>query len=177
MRVDGGAHRLVVALHHAARRLRIEPLVQRRRADEVGEDDRDDLARAGVGRLARRGVDGGRGARGPQRAPHSPQNFSPASYGAPQPAQASASARAALGAELPPGAVLVAAGGAGHGALRCAHSSGEAEEDHQRAVETQQVVVRQPADACPEFGLTTPRQREQDLYAGTKTNVDRVGGS
>ena len=39
VRVDGGAQRRVVALHHAPRRLRVEALVQRGRADEVGEDD------------------------------------------------------------------------------------------------------------------------------------------
>ena len=53
------AHRRVVALHEAARRLGVEALVQRRRADEVGEDDRHDLARAGVG-SGRRAASGAR---------------------------------------------------------------------------------------------------------------------
>ena len=42
---DRLAHHLVVAVHQATDRLRIEAFVQRRRSDQVGEDDRDDLAR------------------------------------------------------------------------------------------------------------------------------------
>jgi hypothetical protein len=49
LRVDRGAEGLVVALHHAARRLRVEPLVERGRADEVREHDRHDLPRARIG--------------------------------------------------------------------------------------------------------------------------------
>ncbi len=52
VRVDDRTQRLVVALHHAPRRLGVEPLVERRRADQVGEDDRHHLARAGVDRRA-----------------------------------------------------------------------------------------------------------------------------
>jgi hypothetical protein len=52
--LDRRAHRAVVAVHEAAHGLRVEPLVQRGGADQVGEDDRDDLAR-------RRGFAGGRG--------------------------------------------------------------------------------------------------------------------
>ena len=36
---DGAAQRPVVAIHQAGDGLRIEALVQRRRADEIGEDD------------------------------------------------------------------------------------------------------------------------------------------
>src|SRR5205823_14325934 len=42
---DRLAHHLVVAVHQATDGLRIEAFVQRRRSDQVGEDDRDDLAR------------------------------------------------------------------------------------------------------------------------------------
>ena len=42
---DDRMQRPVVAVHQAAHGLRVEAFVQRRRADEVGEDDRDDLAR------------------------------------------------------------------------------------------------------------------------------------
>ena len=45
VRLDRGPHRPVVALHEAAGGLRVEAFVQRRRSDQIGEDDRDDLAR------------------------------------------------------------------------------------------------------------------------------------
>ena len=51
---DGGRHRAVIAVHPAPRGLGVESLVQRDRADQVGEDDRDDLARGRVGRGPRR---------------------------------------------------------------------------------------------------------------------------
>src|SRR5262249_25076501 len=47
-RLDDGAERPVVAVHQGAGRLRVEAFVERRRPDEVGEDDRDDLACTGV---------------------------------------------------------------------------------------------------------------------------------
>src|SRR5207249_3882285 len=43
--VDRRARRRVVAVRPAPDGLRIEAVVQRRRSDQVGEDDRDDLAR------------------------------------------------------------------------------------------------------------------------------------
>jgi hypothetical protein len=52
-----GAHRPVVAVHQAAGGLRVQSFVQRRRSDQVGEDDRDDLAGLGGARL--RGHQGG----------------------------------------------------------------------------------------------------------------------
>jgi len=45
--LDRNAHGAVIALHHAADGLGIEPLVQCRRADQIREDDRDYLARFG----------------------------------------------------------------------------------------------------------------------------------
>ena len=48
VRFDRDAHRAVVAVHHAAHGLGVEPFVQRRRADEIGEHDRDHLARDGA---------------------------------------------------------------------------------------------------------------------------------
>ena len=51
MRFHHRAHRAVVAVHQAAGGLRIQALVQRRRSDQVGEDDRDDLAGLGSGGL------------------------------------------------------------------------------------------------------------------------------
>jgi hypothetical protein len=50
----------VVAVHQVAGGFRVETLVQRRRPDQVGEDDRDDLARLGSISLGR----GERGAAG-----------------------------------------------------------------------------------------------------------------
>src|SRR5262249_51242521 len=43
--LDDGVQRLVVAVHQGAGGLRVEALVERRRADQIGEDDGDDLAR------------------------------------------------------------------------------------------------------------------------------------
>jgi len=43
--LHGGRHRAVVAIHEAARGLGLESFVERDRADQVGEDDRHDLAR------------------------------------------------------------------------------------------------------------------------------------
>jgi hypothetical protein len=48
--VDGGGHRAVVAVHQPARGLGVEAFVQRDRADQIGEHDRDDLARDRIGR-------------------------------------------------------------------------------------------------------------------------------
>ena len=48
VRLDRRAHGAVVALHQPAHRLRVEALVERGRADQVGEEDRDDLARDAV---------------------------------------------------------------------------------------------------------------------------------
>ena len=42
--LDGLAHAVEPALHRPAQRLRVDPLAERRRAHDVGEDDRDDLA-------------------------------------------------------------------------------------------------------------------------------------
>ena len=50
-----GAHRVEVARHHLAQRLRVEPLAHARRALEVGEDDRHDLPHLLWGR--RRGTE------------------------------------------------------------------------------------------------------------------------
>jgi hypothetical protein len=44
MSLDDGVQRPVVAVHQAAGGLRVETLVERRRADQIGEDDGDDLA-------------------------------------------------------------------------------------------------------------------------------------
>src|SRR5207249_2480320 len=48
VRFDRLAHDLVVMVHQAADGLGIETFVQRRRSDQVGEDDRDDLASDGI---------------------------------------------------------------------------------------------------------------------------------
>jgi hypothetical protein len=42
--LDGGGHGAVVALHHAARGLGVEPLLQRHRADQIREHDGHQLA-------------------------------------------------------------------------------------------------------------------------------------
>jgi hypothetical protein len=47
LRLDGATHGGVVTLHERARGLGVDALVQRRRAHQVREDDRDDLARLG----------------------------------------------------------------------------------------------------------------------------------
>src|SRR5688572_4461006 len=47
MGFDGGAHRTVVGLYEDAGGFGIESFVKGCRTDEIGEDDRDDLARAG----------------------------------------------------------------------------------------------------------------------------------
>jgi hypothetical protein len=57
MRLDRDAHGPVVAVHHAAHGLGIEPLVQRGRSHEIGEHDRDHLAHDRV--LGRREGAGG----------------------------------------------------------------------------------------------------------------------
>ncbi len=44
---DGRVQRPVVAVHQPAGGLRVEPLVECRRSDQVGEHDRDHLARYG----------------------------------------------------------------------------------------------------------------------------------
>ncbi len=44
--VHGRSRRVVIALHEATRRLGVESLVQSRRPDQIGEQNRDDLARA-----------------------------------------------------------------------------------------------------------------------------------
>ena len=75
--------------------------MQRRRADQVGEDDRDDLARAG-GSAA-----GGAPPAAPVAAPHSSQNFAVGGSSAPQFAQGRGSGSRAFLAELRAGAVLV----------------------------------------------------------------------
>ena len=53
--VDRAPHRRVVAVHQLAGRLRVEPLLERGRAGEVGEHDRDDLAGVVALRRRRRG--------------------------------------------------------------------------------------------------------------------------
>ena len=83
VRLDRTAHRLVVGVHHAVDRFRIEPLVQRRRADQVGEDDGDDLAFLASGAGARAGA----GSPGASAAPHPLQNREPGGGVAPQLAQ------------------------------------------------------------------------------------------
>ena len=45
--LDGAAHRAVVALHQAGDGLGVELLVESRRSDQIGEDDRNDFARLG----------------------------------------------------------------------------------------------------------------------------------
>ena len=56
VRLDGAAHRGVVALHELADGLGVEAFVQGCRADQVGEDDGDDLASdGGVGRAGGQG--------------------------------------------------------------------------------------------------------------------------
>jgi hypothetical protein len=47
------AHRLVPACHHAAERFRVEPLAERRRLDQVAEEDGDDLAHRAWRRVSR----------------------------------------------------------------------------------------------------------------------------
>src|SRR5262249_27629726 len=111
VRVDRDAYRPVIAVHHAAHRLGIEPLVQRRGADEVGEDDRDDLARDGVVGGRRRGDGAERG---------------PAALAEPCVGRALFAALGttrsqrltAAAAEPSPRAVPPAAFGAGHGRVR-----------------------------------------------------------
>ena len=54
--LDHGGHLVEVPAHHAAERLGVEPLAERRGPRHVGEDDRDDLPDVGRGgfRLAER---------------------------------------------------------------------------------------------------------------------------
>ena len=54
VRAHHGRHRVVVPRHEAARALGVEPLVQRDRADQIGEDDGDHLPRRGLDRRRRR---------------------------------------------------------------------------------------------------------------------------
>jgi hypothetical protein len=73
--LDRRVQRPVVPPHEAPHRLRVEPLVQRRRADQVGEDDRDDLARDRV--------IGGRGETSDQRGAAAAAELRRGSRGAP----------------------------------------------------------------------------------------------
>ena len=52
-RSSDGAHRVEVAGHHLAQRLRVEPLAERGRPLQVAEDDRDGLANLLLGLLGR----------------------------------------------------------------------------------------------------------------------------
>jgi len=84
--LDGAAGGLLVLRHHVAHLLRVELLGERRRADEVAEEDGElaALARGTAASASGVGVGApGAGAALGSRAPQPPQNFSPASAGAP----------------------------------------------------------------------------------------------
>src|SRR5262249_49551522 len=107
VRLDRDAYRPVIEVHHAAHGLGIEALVQRRRPHEVGEDDRDHLARDGVvGRL--------RGAAG-ERGPAAPAELRRRRAWAPARRTPALETRATLLAERRGRGVLVLAGRAVHG--------------------------------------------------------------
>ena len=66
VRLERAAHLVEVAPHHAAHRLRVEPLAERRRAGHVGEDDRHDLAGLPLGSGLRESGAAGRAETGPR---------------------------------------------------------------------------------------------------------------
>jgi hypothetical protein len=107
---DGGAHGLVVPIHQVADGLRVETFVERRRPDQVSEDDRDDFTGSGFG---------GAGSPEPRQGHAAPAAELLAGLVRRAARRARhVQARTALGAEAAPGTIAVTARRTGDSRLR-----------------------------------------------------------